>query len=234
MFVVDNNRNAEAWPKKLEDSSSHVISKYHHVVEPLNHAKNPKQLIMAAAYPVEQAADTIDDACNTSTDVHDVLVFPDNIRIAGVRDSDVSFVATHLLDEVVDLASLRSRLVVSELQGHHVFVCAHTQRDFRCACAGPKLIEWFQAKRPQDWTVFASSHYGGHRFAGNCIVYPEGHWYGLVNDPSDVDRVVHAVTVDKQPVVPSLWRGCINASKATQLALHREVACEDSATTTLV
>ncbi|RQM25927.1 hypothetical protein B5M09_000142 [Aphanomyces astaci] len=105
---------------------------------------------MAAAYPVEQAADTIDDASYTSIDVHDVLVFPDNIRIAGVRDSD------------------------------------------------------------------------------------EGHWYGLVNDPSDVDSVVHAVTVDKQPVVPSLWRGGINASKATQLALHREVACEDSAATTLV
>ncbi|RHY92953.1 hypothetical protein DYB37_000529 [Aphanomyces astaci] len=115
---------------------------------------------MAAAYPVEQAADTIDDASNTSTDVHDVLVFPDNIRIASVRDSDG---------------------------------------------AGP-----------------------------SSTVFVEGHWYGLVNDPSDVDRVVHAVTVDKQPVVPSLWRGCINASKATQLALHREVACEDSAATALV
>ncbi|KAF0695148.1 Aste57867_14045 [Aphanomyces stellatus] len=216
MIVIDPHGNAETWPKKLE-SSDHVIAQYNQVVEPLNHAKNPKALIMAAAYPAKMSSLF---AAEPASDFHDVLVFPENVRVTNVQRHDVEFLAMHLLSPTLDMDGLSARFHVAPLTGHHVFVCAHAQRDFRCACAGPKLIDWFHAKQPDDWTVYACSHFGGHRFAGNCIIYPEGHWYGLVNEPSDVDRLIAAVAIDKQPVVGSLWRGCIGETKAAQLQMH--------------
>ena len=35
----------------------------------------------------------------------------------------------------------------------------------------------------------ATSHVGGHKYAGNVIVYPEGVWYGYVR-PDDAGRIV--------------------------------------------
>ncbi|ETW09625.1 hypothetical protein, variant [Aphanomyces invadans] len=125
LIVLDPQRDAEAWPKKVEESTTHVISKYHNTVAPLNTEKSPTKLILATAYPYGDDP-AVESA--SSTDTHDVLVFPDNLRISGVCDSDVDFLALHLLEDTLDLPLLRSRLSVSEMSGHHVFVCAHAKR----------------------------------------------------------------------------------------------------------
>jgi (2Fe-2S) ferredoxin len=41
----------------------------------------------------------------------------------------------------------------------------------------------------EDVTVRATSHVGGHKYAGNLLVYPEGIWYGYVR-PDDAARLV--------------------------------------------
>ncbi|KAF8901720.1 Sucrase/ferredoxin-like-domain-containing protein [Gymnopilus junonius] len=58
------------------------------------------------------------------------------------------------------------------------------------------------------------SHVGGHKYAGNCIIYTpsgSGVWYGRVT-PHDVDSIVDN-TIVKGLILPPLLRGGLNLSK---------------------
>ena len=62
------------------------------------------------------------------------------------------------------------------LAGAYVFICAHASRDKRCGVCGPILIEKFKEEilaRGLNEQVFVSacSHVGGHKYAGNVIIY---------------------------------------------------------------
>lgn len=93
-------------------------------------------------------------------------------------DSDVeSFVEDVLVNEKPWLSGLQE-----ELTGSYVFVCAHNNRDRRCGVCGPVLIEKFkeeiESKGLKDQVfVTACSHVGGHKYAGNVIIFsadPDG------------------------------------------------------------
>jgi (2Fe-2S) ferredoxin len=46
---------------------------------------------------------------------------------------------------------------------------------------------------------------GGHKYAGNVLIYPRGDWYGYVS-PVDVPRLIKQhLKLDK--IVADLWRG---------------------------
>lgn len=76
-----------------------------------------------------------------------------------------------------------------KLNGFHIFVCAHGSRDMRCGFCGPALVERFETEiLVQGLDDFVSvrpcSHIGGHKYAGNIIIYGKdsngkiaGHWY---------------------------------------------------------
>jgi hypothetical protein len=60
---------------------------------------------------------------------------------------------------------------------YQLLICAHKKRDKRCGVLGAMLAEEFQKQIKEkglekDIVVSKSSHYGGHKFAGNVIVYP--------------------------------------------------------------
>lgn len=75
------------------------------------------------------------------------------------------------------------------LTGSHIFVCAHGSRDKRCGVCGPALIQKLKEEidfRGLGDQIFVSpcSHVGGHKYAGNLIIYSPnlegkimGHWY---------------------------------------------------------
>ena len=75
------------------------------------------------------------------------------------------------------------------LTGSHIFVCAHGSRDKRCGVCGPVLIQNLKEEinlRGLGNQVFVTpcSHVGGHKYAGNLIIFsPDvegkfmGHWY---------------------------------------------------------
>ena len=96
--------------------------------------------------------------------------------------------------------------------------------------------------------MWASSHYGGHRYAGNCVVYPGtmslrvvlsnsnsyqlilirtqknptgGDWYGLVNTPEQAHTLVDTLSGDA-PAINALWRGRINMTKEQQRAAFHD------------
>lgn len=93
----------------------------------------------------------------------------------GLKESDVdSFV-----DDVIVNDKPWASGAQEALTGSHVFVCAHGSRDRRCCVCGPVLIDKFIEEaelRGLKNQVFVSpcSHIGGHKYAGNLIIYSPG------------------------------------------------------------
>ncbi|XP_031286547.1 altered inheritance of mitochondria protein 32 [Pistacia vera] len=149
----------------------------------------------------------------------DLLIFPEMVKYKGLKDSDVeSFV-----DDVLVNGKPWASGVQETLTGSYVFVCAHGSRDKRCGVCGPALIEKLNEEietRGLKDQIFVSpcSHIGGHKYAGNLIIYsPDsegkimGHWYGYVT-PDDVPAVLDQ-HIAKGEIIERLWRGQLGASK---------------------
>jgi hypothetical protein len=72
-------------------------------------------------------------------------------------------------------------------EGPLLLVCTHAKRDRCCATLGRPIADTLAALHPEaTWEV---SHIGGHRFAGNLVVLPDGLVYGGL----DVARAVAVV-----------------------------------------
>ncbi|KAG9446487.1 hypothetical protein H6P81_012615 [Aristolochia fimbriata] len=152
----------------------------------------------------------------------DVLIFPDMIKYRGLAHTDV--------DSFVEDVLVKGNWVPgnSELiSGSHVFVCAHASRDKRCGVCGPILVKNFKEeieRRGLKDSVFVvpCSHVGGHKYAGNVILFsPDpvgkivGHWYGYVT-PKDVPVLLDQ-QIEKGEIVDRLWRGQMGMSKEDQI-----------------
>lgn len=83
---------------------------------------------------------------------------------------------------------LRASGVDDVLAGSYIFVCAHRSRDQRCGVCGSVLVSKLKEEielRGLKGQIFVNpcSHIGGHKYAGNLIIYspdPDGrivgHW----------------------------------------------------------
>jgi hypothetical protein len=69
-----------------------------------------------------------------------------------------------------------------------------------------------QGVAAEDISVRASSHIGGHEFAGTMIVYPEGQWYGRVEKSNVSELLEH---IQKGEVMEECSRGA-TSSKVLQ------------------
>ncbi|KAL9229313.1 hypothetical protein vseg_004795 [Gypsophila vaccaria] len=152
----------------------------------------------------------------------DVLIFPDMVKYKGLTESDVDA----FVDDVLVNGKQWASGTPESLVGAYVFVCAHTSRDKRCGVCGPVLIEKFKEEidsRSLNDHIFvnACSHVGGHKYAGNLIIFGTneegkviGDWYGYVT-PADVPDLID-VHIGKGEIIKKLWRG--------QMGLKVEVA----------
>ncbi|GLU02119.1 hypothetical protein SLE2022_193860 [Rubroshorea leprosula] len=148
----------------------------------------------------------------------DVLIFPEMIKYKGLTDS----VVDDFVDDVLVNGKPWASGVAESMCGSYVFVCAHGNRDKRCGVCGPALIEKFKEEielRGLNDQVFVSacSHIGGHKYAGNLIIYSPnaegkilGHWYGYVT-PNDVPELLDQ-HIAKGEILERLWRGQMGAS----------------------
>ncbi|KAF1810018.1 Sucraseferredoxin-like protein, partial [Eremomyces bilateralis CBS 781.70] len=141
--------------------------------------------------------------------------------------------------------SFRSELDVKPVQDVTVLICGHGARDNRCGVLGPLLQAEFEDKlamagfdvrqdppgsapengqsssRPETALtarVGLISHIGGHKFAGNVIIYMpnsssshglsgKGIWYGRV-EPKHVEGIIKE-TIQEGRVIKELFRGGI-------------------------
>lgn len=107
-------------------------------------------------------------------------------------------------------------------QKNYIFVCTHGTRDERCGLCGPQLVEVFQTtlRRNSDElsaAVYPCSHVGGHVYAGNVLIFPNGDWYGYVT-PESVPQLVETHLLRKE-IVWEHWRGRNGLTPEQQLAL---------------
>ncbi|XVF57992.1 hypothetical protein PTKIN_Ptkin07bG0026700 [Pterospermum kingtungense] len=136
----------------------------------------------------------------------------------GLTESDVD----GFVEDVLVNGKPWASGVQETFTGSYVFVCAHANRDKRCGVCGPVLIEKLNEEIElgglQDQVfVNACSHIGGHKYAGNLIIYsPDsegnimGHWYGYVT-PDDIPAMLDQ-HIAKGEIIEHLWRGQMGAS----------------------
>ncbi|KNC99966.1 uncharacterized protein SPPG_05341 [Spizellomyces punctatus DAOM BR117] len=101
-----------------------------------------------------------------------------------------------------------------------IFVCTHKKRDKRCGVAGPLLVDEFRKAVEEmglvgEVFVYGCSHFGGHKYAGNIIIYHrnpsvDGNWYGRVR--SCHVRPILQTTVVEGKIFKELWRGAMDRS----------------------
>lgn len=179
------------WPARLEDAPG-LLGRMARDVRDLRGVEEAPPKLTAT------------DAASKGPDP-DVLVFPDGVRYEGVDEARWR----EILDRHLVRGEPAEAVPRESLGGRHVFVCVHAERDPRCGRCGPPLVaalrEAAAAAGLADVRVLATSHVGGHKYAGNVIVYPEGVWYGYV-EPDDAPRLVGEHLVGGR-VVTELLRG---------------------------
>jgi hypothetical protein len=102
-----------------------------------------------------------------------------------------------------------------------VLVCIHGRRDFCCGSKGAELaVTLSQQDLPDGVRVWRTSHTGGHRFAPNVIVLPEGTLWAYADE-----KLVDRVLTRSGPVDDVLdhYRGCAGLSSPKVQAVEREV-----------
>ncbi|KAF1844727.1 leucyl-tRNA synthetase [Cucurbitaria berberidis CBS 394.84] len=125
-----------------------------------------------------------------------------------------------------------------------ILICGHGGRDQRCGVLGPILQASFRKelqRRSIDADVAQISHIGGHKYAGNVIIYVppsmqdnalrgSGIWYGRIG-PENVEGVVDETLV-KGRVIAELLRGGVmqnggNIGRIIEAQLKKERGEED-------
>ncbi|KAE9588927.1 hypothetical protein Lal_00012531 [Lupinus albus] len=201
-------KNHLSWPPRLEASDDDPLPKL--VAARLKARKN------------EIAVKTKITVCEAREEAGfydgDVLIFPEMIKYRGLEESNVE----SFFEDVLVNGKPWAAGVPEVITGSHVYVCAHRSRDVRCGVCGPELIKKLNEEiglrgLEDQVSVMACSHVGGHKYAGNVIVYspgPDGnimgHWYGYVT-PNDVPELLDQ-HIAKGEVIQKLWRGQMGPS----------------------
>ncbi|KAM2729018.1 hypothetical protein EV1_000456 [Malus domestica] len=148
----------------------------------------------------------------------DVLIFPQMIKYRSLKESDVdSFVDDVLVNHKPWASGVQEPLI-----GPYVFICAHMSQNEWDRYRARVLIDKFKHEaelRGLTDQVFVTAcfHIGGHRYAGNLVIYSPGsdgsiidHWYGYIF-PSDVPELLDQY-IGKGEIIERHWRGQIEAS----------------------
>mmetsp|Transcript_1414 Transcript_1414/g.2934 ORF Transcript_1414/g.2934 Transcript_1414/m.2934 type:complete len:311 (-) Transcript_1414:283-1215(-) len=139
----------------------------------------------------------------------DLLIYPQALRYrAGNFDAAT---CKALVDAAILNINAES-IPCLPIKGTNVFVCCHAKRDARCGVCGPKLVSAFKMAAAQlgaaAVSVRASSHVGGHKYAGVLVLFTskgEGFWYGYAS-PSDASQILES-HINNSKVISRLWRG---------------------------
>ncbi|KAI8376408.1 Sucrase/ferredoxin-like-domain-containing protein [Radiomyces spectabilis] len=154
----------------------------------------------------------------TAWPTSDILVFPDFNRYPAVSPKNLKESPFWKVMDTLWMDCKVPKLPEIEhdkMEGVDavILVCTHTQRDKRCGVIGPMLVDEFRKSLKElgldkKVEVWGTSHFGGHRFAGNVIIHQRGlggHMYGNVRQCHVRDLVDRHVVNGK--VVREMWRG---------------------------
>ncbi|TFK23814.1 hypothetical protein FA15DRAFT_593482 [Coprinopsis marcescibilis] len=175
---------------------------------------------------------------------------------SGERQSAVAYSSLGGRLDISDVTLDNIDLVEQQLKDHiagpltqatssqvDLYVCTHANRDCRCGTMGGLVAEALreEIKRLQKTNPSSTpririgevAHVGGHKYAANVLVYPQGEWLGLVR-PEDAPRVISSVIAlparPLDPFDPILlkphWRGRMGLGKDEQVDLFQAQATD--------
>ncbi len=110
------------------------------------------------------------------------------------------------------IAELAATASGERLRAPHYFVCTNGQRDLCCARFGLPVHQ--RLRELVGERVWQSTHLGGHRFAPNLLVLPQGALYGRVRTRKDttqtaaVDELVRRVEAGELSIAYLRGRTC--------------------------
>eukprot|EP00659_Diplonema_papillatum_P000582 gene582-877_t len=219
--MVVTEAPAATWAPKLEgDSSEEAACAL--LVKAAGRAQQVKVTLVEFLDP-RAAAPTVSDAAKRlGIKAGDVLLFRPEAEPAKLRgfgygkhgwsEADavrlIQFARTTapVQDEADGPPATRDVPTGTLLTGNRFFLaCAHTQRDPRCGYCGAVLADLAAARDEDGLVVGKVSHVGGHRFAGNALVYDEQglDWFGFVT-PKNLGA---ALAKEWSPALFERWRG---------------------------
>ncbi|KAJ3105182.1 hypothetical protein HDU96_008666 [Phlyctochytrium bullatum] len=158
--------------------------------------------------------------------VTEIISFPDFVVLQGLSADDAVEVVKGLITEGAPAKTLQSgkELQKRSIKGKTlILVCTHKKRDKRCGVIGPMLVDEVQQvveemKLQDKVYCYGVSHFGGHKFAGNLIIYselfPYGLWYGRVKT-CHIEQVIKKTVLEGQ-VFSELFRGYGNPPTISQ------------------
>ncbi|PKK66686.1 hypothetical protein RhiirC2_23179 [Rhizophagus irregularis] len=168
-----------------------------------------------------------DDNDPSFSEGNDILLFSDNILVRRVPPNH----AVEFYDQFLRGQKTDENDTLSTSQPHVTFkvepmpykavvlICSHMHRDKRCGVTAPLLKDEFDKilkdkgldveSCADGIAVYMTSHIGGHKFAGNVIVYREkqGIWYGRVT-PCHVKSIIENTVIEGKIII-KLYRGSI-------------------------
>ncbi|TPX49978.1 hypothetical protein SeMB42_g00553 [Synchytrium endobioticum] len=208
--------SSSGWPERIEQDPTTITAKF----TDLAHKTHTDYRVLVSAI----------DISYTPSDLHvspeqasgrgvDIMILPHKWILRGVRLDQIGGV----LDSLIHSKTLDASIRVNKMADKDVFifVCTHKKRDRRCGVAGPMLIDEFTVALKELTNeldgykihVCGISHIGGHKFAGNLILYApktHGDWYGRVKTCHVRSIIQESILEGK--VFKSLWRGQMNKS----------------------
>ncbi|BGP32809.1 hypothetical protein JCM10296v2_004593 [Rhodotorula toruloides] len=152
---------------------------------------------------------------------YSATLYPDFLHIPDLSPSSISSFESLYLSLPPPQTVQPSSETTSAPPRTHIFVCTHTTRDCRCGDLGEPLYQALlkeiqrrklggELREGEDGVRIARvAHIGGHKWAGNALVYKEGgacDWNGLLR-ANDAPKLLDYATSPSSLPWFSRWRG---------------------------
>lgn len=199
--------SGKTWSEKLEETQSSFIAS---LKKSIDESQKDKQFrtVLSAFEDVSASQEGVSEITQSAQ----VVLFPQQTSFNVALDGIGAFVDEHLAKPGLAGGSNATAWPYRIT----VFVCTHKKRDKRCGVAGPLILDEFIKVRKElqiekHLGIFGISHIGGHKYAGNIILYRKdaegrihGDWFGRVK-PCNVKHILENAL--KGEIVQDLWRG---------------------------
>ncbi|ORZ25613.1 Sucrase/ferredoxin-like-domain-containing protein [Absidia repens] len=200
------------WPKKIEQDKDSIANALL--------SSRPDRSTMITCSSLVSIHSTISGA-------QDLFILPDNIVVAQCHAGNVDSLWAYLqqLDSNKENPPSPSDGLVVKPNPYSglLLLCSHRRRDKRCGVTAPILAREFDhilrnKDNMDDVEIVMVSHIGGHKIAGNVILYTHqgkrGIWYGLVKTCHC--KAIVEETLEKGKIIQALYRGAMGNSFTSQ------------------
>lgn len=213
-FLICSGVPSSKWPNEVDKDSSGYIARFDKLLDRAKFDYDFKVTVTELPTVIDGSAVSIDSVGRA-----DVMLFPDCLLFSALSLNDCPAVFSSLKQAGGEVEQRLKGLVqqhqqgvrdkrgellvpkfdipstVTSLNATYFLICTHKLRDKRCSVTGAILMEELAAQASaakidtNSLVCLSTSHIGGHKFAANLIVYPDGEWLGRVS-PCNVSAIL--------------------------------------------